>query len=118
MGKIPTHHGGPQIKTRTPDSSARKRGLKQSGETPKTKAKIIMRGGKPVMSKHLSNILSDILASRARLDAQLELSPKFRNRPQQAGRERLGSAGTQTNVNRTIPRDPGAGEQAMVDERA
>jgi hypothetical protein len=77
-----------------------------------------MRNGQPIMGKRLAKIINDIMASRAKLDAQLELSPKFRNLLQREERERLGSGGTLTNTNRTIPQDPDAGERAIVDERA
>lgn len=118
MGKPPTYHGGPEVKLAASESSAHRRGLKQTNPVPDTHLRVIVRDGLPVMAKRLKKIISEVLASRAKLDAELELSPKFRTQAQRSDRERLGSGGTLTNVNRMRLQDPAAGEQDRVDERA
>jgi len=118
MGNLPTYHGGPEVKLPKSDRSARNRGLKQTNPTPAMRSRVIVRNGIPIVRKGLSRIIQEIMASRAKLDAQLALSPKFRNQAQRPERERLGSGGTLTNVNRAYQQDPGAGEPDHADERA
>jgi len=115
---LPRHNGGPVEKLPVPERSKRIRGLIPTYPPSTTHSTVIVRNGKIVSEKRFAKIAEQVLASRAMLDAQPPLSPGFRNQPPQAGRERPGSGGIPTNVNRTCPQDPVAGERDHVDERA
>jgi hypothetical protein len=113
-----TYHGGPEERLRISERSKRLRGLKPTYAPNASHSEVIVRSGEILSKKRYAKIVDEILASRAKLDAYQELSPGFRKQAQRPERERPGSGGTLTNINRPCLRDPDAGEHDHGDERA
>ncbi len=74
------HNGGPVELVSSPKSSKLLRGLKQTNPTPPLHSKVIMEAGRPLMTKRLGKILAEIMASRAKLDAELSSKTKAQSR--------------------------------------